>query len=578
MDKKGKKIENITRMFIVLSIFTLFLFAESSFAQISMIESPEWYIVLNDAGYADIMIQQYPGQVMHENLSGEWAAAIRYNGISTPGGVSMWLTPLFVNPEFTTNSTFSTVTPLSTWDDPNNPTVGNDTGYSKISNGVVAIDINYKMHDTVTGTAVGLRPGGFGSTQPVISGRYVLEMTYKVTNISNQPLTNVCFFQFLHAHPNDDWDPNNYGVYDPTQYAVGAFQNYRYDLIQYGASILNPPGSDITGFSSAEPPLTWGIGDFPAHDGEPPTGLHFNVYNDTLPLNTVGGPAEIAGAMKWCYGTLPVAGFFNKSVLLYNGYTSVQIPPPPRIKGDFNGDRKSDVLWRHPASGTVAVWIMNGTAISSIGVPGAIPSDWQIKGVGDFNGDGKADVLWQHPSTGTVAIWIMNGAAISSIGVPGAIPSDWQIKGIGDFDGDAKADVLWQHPSTGTVAIWIMNGTTISSIGVPGAIPSDWQIKGVGDFDGNGKADVLWQHPSTGTVAIWIMNGAAISSIGVPGAIPSDWQIKGVGDFDGDGKSDVLWQHPATGTVAIWIMNGSAISSIGVPGAIPSDWQIMSSP
>jgi hypothetical protein len=139
------------------------------------------------------MIQEYPGQVMHENLSGEWAAAIRYNGISTPGGVSMWLTPDFVNPDFTTNSTFTTVTSINTWDDPLNPIVGFDTGYSKISNGIVAIDINYKMQDTGTGTSVGLRPGGVGSTQPVMSGRYVLEMTYTATNISSQPLNKRLF-------------------------------------------------------------------------------------------------------------------------------------------------------------------------------------------------------------------------------------------------------------------------------------------------------------------------------------------------------------------------------------------------
>jgi hypothetical protein len=240
---------------------------------------------------------------------------------------------------------------------------------------------------------------------------------------------------------------------------------------------------------------------------------------------------------------------------------------------DFNGDGKADILWQH-TSGTVAIWFMNGATIASVGVIGNVSNGWQIKGVGDFDGDGKADILWQHTS-GTVAIWFMDGATIASVGVAGTISSGWQIKGLGDFNGDGKTDILWQHSASGTVAIWIMNGTTVSSVGVPGPIPSDWQIKGIGDFDGDGKADILWQHPTSGTVAIWFMNGVTIASVAVPGVIGTDWQIKGIGDFDGNGKVDILWQHPASGRVALWIMNGAAISSIGVPGAIPSDWQIV---
>jgi hypothetical protein len=31
-------------------------------------------------------------------------------------------------------------------------------------------------------------------------------------------------------------------------------------------------------------------------------------------------------------------------------------------------------------------------------------------GVGDFNGDAKADILWRH-TDGSIAIWLMNGTA-----------------------------------------------------------------------------------------------------------------------------------------------------------------------
>ena len=55
-------------------------------------------------------------------------------------------------------------------------------------------------------------------------------------------------------------------------------------------------------------------------------------------------------------------------------------------------------------------------------------TDWTIAGVGDFDGNGKADILWRNTTSGAVAIWLMNGTAISSQGVPGTAPLVWQIQ------------------------------------------------------------------------------------------------------------------------------------------------------
>jgi hypothetical protein len=36
---------------------------------------------------------------------------------------------------------------------------------------------------------------------------------------------------------------------------------------------------------------------------------------------------------------------------------------------------------------------------------GAVPLDWAIAGVGDYDGDGRSDLLWRQASTGAVYLW-----------------------------------------------------------------------------------------------------------------------------------------------------------------------------
>jgi len=74
---------------------------------------------------------------------------------------------------------------------------------------------------------------------------------------------------------------------------------------------------------------------------------------------------------------------------------------------DFNGDGKSDILWRH-ASGDTVIWFTNGLQYLSNADLGNVSTSWSIVGTGDFNGDGKGDILWRN-TNGDVAIWLMNG-------------------------------------------------------------------------------------------------------------------------------------------------------------------------
>ena len=131
----------------------------------------------------------------------------------------------------------------------------------------------------------------------------------------------------------------------------------------------------------------------------------------------------------------------------------------PDASHDFDGDDKSDILWRD-TNGNLAVWLMMGTQVLSGAGLGQIPTTWSIVGQRDFNGDGKADLLWRDTS-GNIAMWFMNGTQISSGAIIGQVPTIWSVVGTGDFNGDGKGDILWRNTS-GEVAIWLMNGTQIS--------------------------------------------------------------------------------------------------------------------
>ena len=107
------------------------------------------------------------------------------------------------------------------------------------------------------------------------------------------------------------------------------------------------------------------------------------------------------------------------------------------------------------------------TIISSAGVNTVADLNWQVAGNGDYNGDGKSDILWRNNSSGQNWMYLMDGATIlSSVGV-NTVPTIWQVAGSGDYDGDGKSDILWRHSGSGQNWLYRMDGATItSSVGI----------------------------------------------------------------------------------------------------------------
>ena len=288
-------------------------------------------------------------------------------------------------------------------------------------------------------------------------------------------------------------------------------------------------------------------------------------------------------------------------------------------RSDFNGDGKSDLLWRgdygvgNTYEGSVLSWIdWNGsdTGYSSSFVydtvtSGAIPEEWIIAGTGDMNGDGLTDLVWRD-GDGSVIVWLMetDGSSYTSHWFYSGSIADWRIAGLGDFDGDGQDDILWQgeygvgNAYEGSLIAWEQwDGTdggyqtgfiydTVST----GAIPSDWFVAGLGDMNGSGRDELVWRN-GDGSVIIWDVNAWSYTSSWFYQGTIEDWSIKALGDFDGDGQDDILWQgdygvgNPYEGSLIAWEQwdgtdggyQSQFIYDTSSQPAIPDTWTIVAS-
>jgi FG-GAP-like repeat len=300
------------------------------------------------------------------------------------------------------------------------------------------------------------------------------------------------------------------------------------------------------------------------------TGGNANAVGNRITIDTNTG----AGTFETQLGNDPIAPINNG----IGGATSTPAPTPTATRNDFNGDRKSDILWRND-SGGVALWQMNGRSVSAANLTSiaSLDSRWTVAGTGDFTGDLKTDILWRNNNS--VVLWAMDGAnaVSSSLTAAPALDQSWKIAGTGDFSGDGKADMLWRNDN-GSLALWQMNGSTVVSHSLTSisSVETSWKVAGTADFTGDGKADILWRNDN-GDIALWQMNGSTVVSSSLT-SIPfadTSWKVAGTADFTGDGKADILWRND-NGAVALWQMNGRDVVSrslISTPRA-DSSWKI----
>ena len=214
-----------------------------------------------------------------------------------------------------------------------------------------------------------------------------------------------------------------------------------------------------------------------------PAGLGYGRQNNGGPTQTYAllptSPAVDAIPVSSCIVTADQRGVPRPQGPACDVGAFELVETPLAANRDFNGDGTSDILWRNTTSGQTYEWLLGWFAVAGYvigqGSPGIVSADWTIAGVGDFNGDRKSDILWRHES-GTGYVWLLDGATVIGQGSLGTVSTDWTIVRVGDFSGNGRSDILWRH-STGTVYLWALDGVNVVGQSSLGSVSTDWQIR-----------------------------------------------------------------------------------------------------
>ena len=165
-----------------------------------------------------------------------------------------------------------------------------------------------------------------------------------------------------------------------------------------------------------------------------------------------------------------VVWFMNGINRTSYSYLSIMRPADPAWKvatvADMNGDTKPDLVWQHSSNGQLAAWMLDGTTVTSrvsLNPWAVVDNNWKIVNSGDFNGDGKTDLLWKHSTEGFLIVWMMDGinrTSVEWLSPYKLLDVAWQVVAAGDIDGDHKVDLVFQHPVDGRLVAWYLNGVS----------------------------------------------------------------------------------------------------------------------
>lgn len=239
-----------------------------------------------------------------------------------------------------------------------------------------------------------------------------------------------------------------------------------------------------------------------------PAGIAVGYFNNDADLD-VAVAAAVGGAGKVAILLGNGAGGFAAPVLYDAG-----ISPSGMKIGEFNGDGNLDIIVTNLLTHKLA--LLPGAGDGTFGAPGffpALPANYGPIAItaADFDGDTVLDLAVADNASGTVSIFLNDGTGHFSGPVDFAVGSQPHAVEAGDFNDDGRPDLVVPNFKEDTVTVYMGGGGTdfgasfVSQVG-PNRNPvaaAAGHLDGDGTSHGDGKLDLVVANVSTNSVTVF---------------------------------------------------------------------------